>query len=75
VCANKKIFITGTRCFDMAVRLNYAGVSVEEMNVLPEVSTILKRVLSREGINNVVLLPNYSAMLECRKILLGRKIL
>jgi UDP-N-acetylmuramyl tripeptide synthase len=67
-CSGKRIFVSGTRAHDMLLRLKYAGVSVDE-----------KSVISYKNLNNlgenVVILPNYSAMLDVRKALLGRKIL
>ncbi len=70
-CKDKTIFVSGTRAQDMAIRLKYAGVSVDTANIF----TNLKNALTRIPQLEVVVLPNYSAMLEIRKLLLGRSIL
>jgi len=75
-CRNKNIFVGGTRYFDMAVRLNYAGVSgLNENNLNSDLTVLIKKIAGSEEIMDVLILPNYSSMLEIRKILLGRKIL
>jgi len=72
VCANKKVYIGGTRSVDMNVRLNYAQVTdiVNDFG-----SQFSKKALSEMQGNTIVVLPNYSAMLELRKVLTGRSIL
>lgn len=75
VCEKKKIFITGTRFLDFAVRLKYSGVEVDEKNIISGLKDAAKKVKNSKSSNNVVVLPNYSAMLEIRKVLTGREIL
>lgn len=75
-CKNKEIFVSGTRFLDMAVRLQYSGVVVKEENIVMELSSIIEKIKSTsKNIHNLIIFPNYSAMLEIRKVLLGRKIL
>jgi len=74
-CAGKKIYVTGSRCLDMAVRLRYAGLIILAGNVSPDIKKVVRDVLEDPQTRNITVLPNYSAMLEVRKILLGRKIL
>ncbi|GIW69286.1 MAG: hypothetical protein KatS3mg101_0033 [Patescibacteria group bacterium] len=74
-CGEEKIFISGKRCYDMAVRLKYAGLDVREENVSPSLQKIRSVITADSSICNVAVFPNYSAMLEFRKLMLGRKIL
>ena len=71
-CEGKAIFVSGKRCFDMAARLMYAGVDVEKENIFEDLNRAIQKVSERD---EVLVFPNYSAMLEVRKILTGRKIL
>ncbi|EKE00186.1 MAG: hypothetical protein ACD_22C00081G0009 [uncultured bacterium] len=71
VCNGKEVFVSGTRALDMAVRLMYAGVTVLQENVYAD----LNQALNAKTDGLVVILPNYSAMLEVRKFLIGRNIL
>jgi UDP-N-acetylmuramyl tripeptide synthase len=73
-CKDKTIFVSGTRAYDMALRLQYAGVELllENINVSP------KRIIDRihaQPKKEVVVFPNYSAMLQFRKLTLGKEIL
>jgi len=70
VCSAKKVYISGTRGLDMQVRLNYAGASsVVGLGLLD--ANRVKEIQEEK----VVVLPNYSAMLEFRKIVTGKNIL
>lgn len=75
VCSGKKIFVSGTRCYDMAARLKYSGASPVYENISPDLALTLKTISKEKDIKSVVVLPNYSSMLNFRKIILGRKIL
>lgn len=55
-------YVSGDRALDMALRLKYAGIKAEIVDTIP-----------RE--KNLWILPTYSAMLDIRKKLTGRKIL
>jgi len=74
-CKKKNIYVSGTRCFDMATRLHYAGVTLEKNNINPDIPTVLNLITKNENISSVGVLPNYSSMLSFRKITLGRNIL
>jgi len=64
-----RYLVSGDRAYDMGLRLKYAGISAEL------ISDIRQAVFS-VGENEVLwILPTYSAMLDVRKILTGRKIL
>ncbi|MBI2611377.1 Mur ligase family protein [Candidatus Gottesmanbacteria bacterium] len=60
---NTQIIASGERCYDLALRLKYAGKKFEIEKDL------------RKSIQSDYILPTYSAMLEVRKILTGKKIL
>lgn len=67
------ITVTGDRVYDMALRLKYAE---HFTHVEPNLEKAINRTV--EGLEKnetLYILPNYSAMLEVRKILTGRKIL
>lgn len=67
------IAVSGDRVYDMALRLKYAE---QFTHVEPNPSIALdKMVDSLESEETLFILPNYSAMLDIRKILTGRKIL
>ncbi|KKS16654.1 MAG: hypothetical protein UU80_C0013G0020 [candidate division WWE3 bacterium GW2011_GWA1_41_8] len=74
-CEGKEIYVSGTRALDMAVRLSYAGVNTRTENISENLSSSISRLYSDSRDASVTILPNYSAMLETREILIGRKIL
>ena len=69
------LFVSGTRCLDMAVRLKYAGISVLEKDIFINLNDAISRIYSENISGDILVLPNYSAMLDIRKILTGKKIL
>ncbi|MBD2457754.1 Mur ligase family protein [Nostoc sp. FACHB-87] len=73
------IVVSGDRVYDMALRLRYSEKSVESnLNLIVEedlkqaIATALKHTADNETLH---ILPTYSAMLEVREVLTGRKIL
>lgn len=75
------ITISGTRCYDMGLRIKYAIPSkfkIQNLNFKIEdnlnnaVYTALEKVKNND---TLFVLPTYTAMLEVRKILTGKKIL
>ncbi len=72
---NKKIYVSGIRALDMAVRLNYAGLNIYQDNINVSIKTSLDLIVKNDACSNIMILPNYSAMLSTRKILVGRRIL
>ena len=74
------LVISGDRTYDMALRLKYSESSFEsshlslivEENLTKAISTALERTNPSETLHIV---PTYSAMLEVRENLVGRKIL
>lgn len=65
--AKTEIIVCGDRVYDLALRLKYAG---RETVIIPNVKQAIT-----EAKDDLYILATYSAMLEVRKILLGRKIL
>jgi len=65
--------VAGTRAWDMGVRLKYAGVEAERIEIVPDLGTALDQALGRAGADTqLYLLPTYTAMLEMREILVAR---
>lgn len=68
------IIVSGDRCLDIALRLKYAGSSkfqIEE-NLKKAIKLSLNKISKSEIL---YIMPTYSAMLEVRKVLTGKKIL
>lgn len=65
--------ISGTRAADMAVRLKYAGVAPERIDVVEELPRAVDAALAAlPGGTTLYLLPTYTAMLELRADLARR---
>jgi len=74
--SSENIFISGTRCYDLASRLSYAGFEISKDNVNKDLKKTLNLIESKKLKNSsFAVLPNYSAMLAFRKLTLGRSIL
>jgi UDP-N-acetylmuramyl tripeptide synthase len=72
---NTMILVSGDRCYDLAVRLQYAGVKGDRMITLPVLSQAIDQAIQMTDVGERLwILPTYSAMLETRKVLTGRKI-
>jgi len=70
----RHIFLTGDRVYDMALRLNYEGY--QSFTAYPKPSDALREALSGlKEHETLFVLPTYSAMLDIREILTGRRIL
>jgi len=62
--------VSGRRAEDMAVRLKYAGVSQDRMQVCPDLEESVSKALHRsQNKASVYVLPTYTAMLELRGIM------
>ncbi|MBI5122915.1 DUF1727 domain-containing protein [Candidatus Roizmanbacteria bacterium] len=71
----KNIYLAGDRVYDMNLRLRYENIKniISTSEDLPKaIESIVNK--TKEG-ERLFILPTYSAMLEVRKILLGRKLL
>jgi UDP-N-acetylmuramyl tripeptide synthase len=73
------LVISGDRVYDMALRLHYSQEALSDTVrsiVEPDLKTAIKIALDRTAADETLhILPTYSAMLEVREILTGRKIL
>jgi len=70
----KNVTVSGDRTFDMGLRLKYAEFKKfqTEENLAKAINLALDKTVRNE---TLFILPTYSAMLEVRKILTGKKIL
>ncbi len=76
--ADVRIVVSGDRVYDMAVRIKYSLKSKisSKLKIEPNLQKAIHGVLDElNGGETLYVLPTYSAMLEVRKILTGRKIL
>lgn len=59
------IYVSGVRCYDMAVRLKYAGVPDEKLRVFEDYDTLINAMRSQSL--PVVIMPTYTAMMDLRE--------
>ena len=70
------VSVAGDRVYDMALRLKYAGMSMKDEQIYTDLEKAISENLSTLNKSETLyILPTYSAMLEVRKILTGKKIL
>lgn len=71
-----RYIVSGDRVFDMALRLKYAEISSKKTDVVESLGEAIAAGIGAVKNNEVLwILATYSAMLDVRKILTGRKIL
>ncbi len=68
----RRVTCAGTRAAELAVRLKYAGVPVERLQVEPHLATALDRALADAGDQRLFVLPTYTALLGLRDELAAR---
>ncbi len=70
------IFISGDRCYDMGLRIKYENSSnTNNSLIIPDLQEAITHSISSLNKNETLfIMPTYSAMLEVRKILTGKKI-
>ena len=68
----RRMTCSGTRAAELALRLKYAGVGEERLEVVPAPAAALDRLLAGAEAERVFALPTYTAMLELRDVLGGR---
>jgi len=68
----RHVTCAGTRAAELAVRLKYAGVPVDRLQVEPHLSAALDRALSGTANHRLFALPTYTALLELRDELSSR---
>jgi len=71
-----RIIVSGDRVFDLALRIKYARDGENKLIIESDIGKAISRALFHtEKGKQLYVLPTYSAMLEIRKTLIGRKIL
>lgn len=74
--SRRSISVAGDRVYDMALRLKYGDISLKEHQTYTDLKSAISENLKIIKKNKTLyILPTYSAMLEVRKILTGKKIL
>ena len=64
------IFISGSRSWDLANRLKYAGLKLSNKNVCKQINySIRQAIVSLNNKDTLIVLPTYTALLETQKIL------
>ena len=71
----KFITISGDRAYDMGLRIKYCEISNSKFRIVENLQEALITSISKLNNETLYVLATYSAMLEVRKILKGRKIL
>jgi UDP-N-acetylmuramyl tripeptide synthase len=69
--AVRRVYCSGTRAAEMALRLKYAGWPQEAIEVEPDVETSLDLAVAGAR-GRLLALPTYTALLELRKLLASR---
>ncbi|MDQ6776868.1 MAG: MurT ligase domain-containing protein [Actinomycetota bacterium] len=62
----RRVTCAGTRAAELALRLKYAGVPTEKLNVVPSLPEALDAALADAPGGHVFALPTYTALLELR---------
>jgi lipid II isoglutaminyl synthase (glutamine-hydrolysing) len=68
----RRMTCAGTRAAELALRLKYAGVPVDRLQVVPGLETALDRALAGAEDASLFVLPTYTALLELREELSAR---
>lgn len=67
----QKVICSGTRAYDMALRLKYAGIHYDKIAIYPEVTEAIDEVLKGGG--NAYFLPTYTGLSPVQKHLVKRE--
>ena len=68
----RRVTCAGTRAAELAVRLKYAGVPVDRLQVVPGLASALDVAVSQAAPGRLYVLPTYTALLELRGELASR---
>jgi lipid II isoglutaminyl synthase (glutamine-hydrolysing) len=68
----RRVTCAGTRAAELALRLKYAGFSVDRLHVVSSLSEALDEALGALGSGRLFALPTYTALLELRDELASR---
>lgn len=66
-----KIYVTGSRAYDMALRLKYSGIEEKNLIVNPDLETTFNKAIKE---NSLFILPTYTALMELQRILVAKGI-
>ncbi len=70
------VMASGDRAFDMAIRLKYSHPAIKHVDTFPWLEKALPDIITKlPQEETLYILPTYSAMLEARRLLTGKKIL
>lgn len=64
-----EVFVTGTRRYDMALRLVYAGIKKERVNIYDNLEKTMNKLSNQSNSGRVFILPTYTALLELQEYL------
>jgi UDP-N-acetylmuramyl tripeptide synthase len=68
----RRVTCTGTRAAELAVRLKYAGVPADRLEIVASLPAALDEALAHAGGGHLFALPTYTALLELRAELARR---
>lgn len=60
-----RVLVSGVRCWDMAVRLKYAGLPEDKLTVFEDYDSLIAAMRSQN--EPVIIMPTYTAMMELRE--------
>ena len=63
----KEIVVSGIRANDMALRLKYAGVNVNQIKIISDIKEAVNYI-GKTASGNITILPTYTALLKLNKI-------
>jgi lipid II isoglutaminyl synthase (glutamine-hydrolysing) len=64
------VYASGVRAEDMAVRLKYAGIYANKINIEKNYAKLIEAAISdKSSVSSLYILPTYTAMLDVRKVL------
>jgi len=72
--SKRKLYFSGTRAFEMANRIMYASTDLKVVHIEKNLKKMFNYLYEKD-FNEIVIVCNYSAMLESRKLLTGKRIL
>lgn len=68
--------LSGSRVYDLALRFKYADLDMDKIITDPSLSSVLQKAIKQiKNDETLYILATYTAMLEIRKLLTGKKIL
>jgi UDP-N-acetylmuramyl tripeptide synthase len=68
----RRMTCAGTRAAELALRMKYAGVPSERLELVPALDAALDLAVDRAGDGRLFVLPTYTALLELRDLLATR---